>query len=158
MPEKKDYVSVSKGVHRKNFATCKNLCNLQKLYTAFKEKHSNVNIAFSKFNTLRPKSCVLAGSKITHSVYGCCTHEKFVLLVDAMDLDLTFKDLIKKIAYNAESNKCIMDQCESCRGNTTLKEFLDQELNEHEDHEKLNYCKWDTTDRGILTTFIATFE
>ena len=39
MPRKKDYVSMSKGVHKQN------LCNLQKLYAAFKEKHSNVNIA-----------------------------------------------------------------------------------------------------------------
>ena len=33
----------------KNFATCKSLCNLQELYAAFKEKHPNVNIGFSKF-------------------------------------------------------------------------------------------------------------
>ena len=38
MPRKKDYVSVSKRVHKQK------LCNLKKLYAAFKEKHSNVNI------------------------------------------------------------------------------------------------------------------
>ena len=80
-----------------------------------------------------------------------------MLLVDAMDWDLTYKDLIKKIAYNPESNKCIMHWCESCPGTATLKEFLDQELNEHED-EKFNYCQWDTTDRAKFTTFAATFE
>ena len=69
MPEKKDYVGVSKGVHKQNFATCKNLFNLQQLYTAFKEKHPNVNIGFSKFCVLRPKWCVLAGSKMTHSAF-----------------------------------------------------------------------------------------
>ena len=47
MPGKKDYVSVNKRVHKQNLATCKNLCNLQELYTAFKEKHANVNIGFS---------------------------------------------------------------------------------------------------------------
>ena len=47
VPEKKDYVSVSKGAHEQKL--CKSLCNLQKLYTAFKEKHLNVNIGFSKF-------------------------------------------------------------------------------------------------------------
>ena len=42
---KQYYVSVSKVVHNhKNFANCKSLCNLQELYTAFKEKHPNVNI------------------------------------------------------------------------------------------------------------------
>ena len=56
MPEKKDYGSVSKGVHNLK------LCNLQELYTDFKEKHPNVNIEFSKFCALRPKWCVLVGS------------------------------------------------------------------------------------------------
>ena len=79
----------------KNFATCKSLCNLQELYTAFKEKHSNVNIGFSKFCALKPKWCVLADSKMTHSVCVCSAHQNFVLLVDAMDWDLTYKDLIK---------------------------------------------------------------
>ena len=47
-----------------------------------------------------------------------------------------------------------MYQCESCAGTTALKEFLDQELNKHEDHEKLNYCQWDTTDQAILTNLV----
>ena len=86
---------MSKGVHKQNFATCKSLCNLQELYTAFKEKHSNVNIRFSKFCTLRLKWCVLAGSKMTHFVCVCSAHQNVVLLVDAINWDLTYKDLIK---------------------------------------------------------------
>ena len=60
--EKKDYVSVSKGVHKqklqlaKVFVTCKNFVLLSK------------NIGFSKFCVQRPKWFVLAGSKMTHSV------------------------------------------------------------------------------------------
>ena len=54
MPEKKDYVSVSKGVHKKNLATCKSLCNLQELYTGFKEKHPNVNISSQSFLPREP--------------------------------------------------------------------------------------------------------
>ena len=79
----------------KNFATSKSLCNLQELYTAFKEKHANVNIGFSKPCALRPRWCALAGSKMTHSVCVCSAHQNVVLLVDAMDGDLTYKDLIK---------------------------------------------------------------
>ena len=67
----------------KNYATCKSLCNLQEIYTAFKEKHSN--IGFSKFCALKPKWCVLAGSKMTQSVCVCGAHHNVVLLVDAMD-------------------------------------------------------------------------
>ena len=93
---------------------------------------------------------------MTHSV--CSTHQNVVLLVDAMDWYLTYKDLIKKIIYIPESNKCHMHQCEFCPSTETLKEILDQEPNEHEDEEKFSYCQWDTTDRAILATFTATYE
>ena len=142
----------------KNFGTCKSLCNLQQLCKAFKEKHPNVNIAFSKLCAWIPKWRILAGSKITHPVCVCSAYQHFVLLVDAMDWDLTYKDLIKKIVCNIESNKCIMHRCEPCPSTATLKEFLDQELSEHEDDEKFNYCHYDTTDRTILTTFTVTYE
>ena len=79
----------------KKFAAGKSLCNLQELYTAFKEKHQNVDIGFSKFCALRPKWCVLAGSKMTHSVFICSAHQNVVLLIDAMEWDLTYKDMIK---------------------------------------------------------------
>ena len=59
--------------------------------------------------------------------------KKVMLLVNAVDWDLPYKYLMKKIAYDPESSKCIMHQCESCPGTATLKKFLDQELNEHED-------------------------
>ena len=95
---------------------------------------------------------------MTHSVCVCSTHPNVKLLVDAMDWDLAYKDLIEKIVYNPESNKCIMHWCESCLDTATLKEFLDQELNEHEDDQKFNYCQWNTTDHAILRTFKATYE
>ena len=72
MLEKKDYVSVGKGVHKQKPCNLQSFCNLQELYTAFKEKHPNVNIGFSKFCAMRPKWCVLAGSKMTQSVCLCC--------------------------------------------------------------------------------------
>ena len=81
----------------KNFTTCKSLCSLQELYTAFKEKQPNVNIGISKFCALTPKWCVLVLSKMSRSVCVCSAHQNAVLLVDAMDWDLTYKDLIKKI-------------------------------------------------------------
>ena len=158
MPEKKDYVSISKGVHKQNFSTCQSLCNLQESYNTFKEKRPNVNIWFSKFYVLRPKSCVVAGSKISHSVCVCSAHQNVVLLLDTLEWNLTYKDLIKKMVYNLARNKWIMHWCESCHGTATLKEFLGQELNEHQGVKKFNYCQWDTTDQSILTTFTATYE
>ena len=51
-----------------------------------------------------------------------------------------------------------MHRCESCLGTAILKKFLAQELKEHEDDKKFNYCQWAATDRAILTTFTATYE
>ena len=113
----------------KNFATCNSLCNLEELYTAFIEKHPNINNVFSNFCSLISKWCVLAGSKMVHCACICGAHQNVVLLVDAMDWNLTYKDLIKKIVCDPESNKYIMHLCESCLDTATLKEFLDQELN-----------------------------
>ena len=93
---------------------------------------------------------------MTHSVCVCSAHQNVVLLVDAMDWDLTYKGLIKKIIFNTGSKKWIVHQCESCPGTATLKEFFNQELNEDEDDEKFNYSLWDTGDRAILTIFTAT--
>ena len=73
----------------------------------------------------------------TQSVCFLSTHQNGVLLVIAMDWDLTYKDLVKKIVQSPESKKCIMHWCESCPGTATLKEFLDQELNNHEDDVKI---------------------
>ena len=81
-----------------------------------------------------------------------------MLPVDTMKLDLPYKDLIKKIVYNPESNNCIMHRCESCPDTATLKEFLDQELKVHENDEKFNYYQWDTTYRAILTAFTTPYE
>ena len=98
---------------------------MQELYTAFKGKHPNVNIGFSNFCASRPKWCVLAGSRMTHSACKGSAHQNVVLLGDTMDWDLTYKDLIKKIVCNTGSNKWIMHQCESCPGTETLKELID---------------------------------
>ena len=81
-----------------------------------------------------------------------------MLLVNAMDWDLKYEDLIKKIICYTENNKCTTHRCESCPGTVTLKEFLDRELKEHEDDEKFNCCQWDTTNRATLATLIATYE
>ena len=93
-----------------------------------------------------------------HSVCVCTAHQNVVLLVEARDCDLPCKGLIKKIVCSPESNKYMMHQCEFCLGTATLKEFLDQELNELENDQEFIYCQWDTTDQGKLTSITATYE
>ena len=87
----------------KVLVTCKNYKLLSKKNTQMK------NIGFSRFCALRSKWCVLAGSVMNHSVFVCSAHQNFVSLVDAMDWELTYKDLFKKIVCNmiATNASCI---------------------------------------------------
>ena len=52
IPEKKDYVSIGRNVHKQKRLI---LCNLSELYSALRDKYRNIKIGFSKFCTLRPK-------------------------------------------------------------------------------------------------------
>ena len=102
MPGKKDCVSVGNGKHEQKRLV---LCNLSEMHAAFKEKYPNVKVGFSKFCSLRPKWCVLAGSSGTHSVCVCSIHQNAILLVDAIDWDYTYKDLIQKVVCDPENKR-----------------------------------------------------
>ena len=80
MPGKKDCVSIGRNQYKQKHLL---LCNLKELYTAFKEKHRDIKIGFSKFCSLRPKWCMIAGANGTHSACVCTQHQNAILLVDA---------------------------------------------------------------------------
>ena len=50
MPGKKDYLSIGRNVHKQKRLV---LCDLSELYSAFRDKYTNIKIGFSKFCTLR---------------------------------------------------------------------------------------------------------
>ena len=67
---------VIKEYINKNFGTCKSLCNLQNLsYILLSKKNAQKEILDSQGSVHWDPSGVLAGSKITHSVYICSTHQ-----------------------------------------------------------------------------------
>ena len=101
---------VVKEYINKNFATCKSLCNLQELYTDFKDKYPNVNIGFSKFCAFRPKWCVLAGSKMTHSVCVCSSSKCCVASwCSGLGLDMQRPDQINFVLPEVFLLKLICD-------------------------------------------------
>ena len=111
-----------------------------------RKKYPNVKLGFSKFCTFRPKWCVLAGSSGTHSVCVCSIHQNAILLVDAINWDITYKDLISKIVCDSTRKECMMHQCESCPGRARLKQFLDEQLSDVDSESEFHYNQWDTTD------------
>ena len=72
LPGKNDWVSIGKNVHVSKRLI---LCNLKELYNAFKDKHPDLKISFSKFASLRPKWCFTVGPKGTYSVCVCTAHQ-----------------------------------------------------------------------------------
>ena len=145
--------SIAKGVSNKK---CLALCNLREIYAVFKEKYVNVKLGFSKFCTFQPKWCVLAGSLGTHSVCVCSIHQKAILLVDAINWDITYKDLISKIVCDSIRKECMMHRCESCPGTASLKQFLDEHLSDVDSETEFHCNQWDTTDRALFTTVTTT--
>ena len=133
----------------KFFLTCKN-------YILFSKKNTQYWVL--KVLCLETKMVCSGWLKNDSLFLRFSAHQNVVFLVDAMDWDLTYEDLIKKTVWNTESNKCIVHQCESCPGTGTVNKILDQQLNKDEDDGKFNYCQWETTDRAILTTFRTTYE
>lgn len=58
------------------------LSNLRELYKSFKTEYPLVAIKFSKFATLRPEHCVIAGSSGTHTVCVYTMHRNVKLMLE----------------------------------------------------------------------------
>lgn len=60
------------------------LSNLREIYKEFKLRHPNCKIGFSRFASLRPKHCILAGQPGTHTVCVCTICENTKLMFMAL--------------------------------------------------------------------------
>ena len=73
---------------------------LARIIYYFKKEGPNGNIGFSKFCTLRPKWCVLPGSKIIHSVYICSAYQNVVASrCNELGLDIQRPDLEDRLEH-----------------------------------------------------------
>ena len=95
MPGKKDYVTVrDRDAGKVKVQKRLVLGGLREVYELYKQGKDNPKIGFSRFASLRPKNCVLAGSSGTHAVCVCTYHQNPILMIDALGLgDLTCDDL-----------------------------------------------------------------
>lgn len=132
------------------------LMNLREAYEIFKKDFEGHKIGFSKFASLRPPECVLAGS--THGIHVTCVciyHQNVKLIVDALKKsgliapNLSYHDLINMILCANPSDKCRMNNCGECPGFDKLQTVLfvafDQEL-----IEKLKFKQWTNSGSKFL--------
>ena len=155
MPGRKDYVSLSKNVHKQQKRLL--LCNLRELFSAFKDRNQGIAIGFSKFCTMRPKWCVTTGSPGTHTVCVCTHHQNAVLLVNAVDWPYTYEDFIKIVVCDNERREFMVHRCNQCPGAIALKEFFTDKLEELEEGD-IQFNQWQSTDRPTLITQSATVD
>ena len=151
MPSKKDFVSLGRNQHAQKRPL---LCNLHELYSAFKKKHPDAKIGFSKFCSLRPKWCILTGASGTHSVCVCSQHQNAVLLVDAINWSFSYKDLMNFIVCDIDDRECMVHRCPKCPGKDALIDFVTKEISEIDD-EVVHFQQWQSTDRPTLVSLTA---
>jgi len=167
MPGQKDYISVKVDGQRMQMQKRLVLNNLKELYNLFKNNYPNLKCSFSKFASLRPKHCVLAGSSGTHSVCVCPIHENVNLLIEGANLKSitadsqqqikTYHDCLARMVCDIQSTNCILGLCDKCPGVTNIIEQLKNNF-EEKLIDNITYKQWVTTERTSLQTLISTVD
>ena len=111
MPGKKDCVSIAKNVHMQKRLI---LSSLKELFESFRSRNPSIQVGYSKFCSLRPKWCVLPGANGTHLVCVCTYHQNTKLLVEALNSNCTYKDLLAKLVCSVENKHCMLGRCKDC--------------------------------------------
>ena len=58
----------------------------------------------------------------------CTTHQNTILLVDALNWEATYKDLVNTVVCDPSNCECMMHRCTNCPGTSILRKFLKEEL------------------------------
>ncbi|CAH1104638.1 unnamed protein product [Psylliodes chrysocephalus] len=131
LPGKKEYKSVHENGQRVQKQKRLILGNLNEIYQLFKQKYPFEKVSFSKFASLRPPECVLAGSSGTHVVCVCLIHENFKLSFHGAKLDKlkyndesqpafsSYRDCLKMIICPQPTSDCYLGTCNNLTHNTT---------------------------------------
>lgn len=170
MPGKKDFISVKlddgKRTHIQKQLL---LCNIDELYQRFKDEYPNIKVGLTKFFTLRPKQCILAGDSGTHMVCVCTYHQNVKLMLNGGDIaNLTagsamqlssYKDCLRQMMCPNPTLTCHLmttktppnERCNSCPGLSAIREHLKIQFDNNQVTE-VQFEKWDGTDRYTIST------
>lgn len=160
MPGKKDFVTIRENGEKTQVQKKMVLCNLCELHTAFKNENPSIDIGKSKFASLRPAHCVLAGGPGTHSICVCKYHQNFKLLLDggslkSMDPDIIdYKYFMTAVLCDPPTEHCYtMGCCKQCPGFEVLKEHILDLLHENLVLE-VRFNQWSAVDRSTFDTLV----
>ena len=80
------------------------------------------------------------------------------MLVDALNWEVTYKDLVNKVVCDPSNRECMMHHCTNCPKTNELRKFLEEELSDIDPDFQFHYSQWQTTDRASLVTVTSTCE
>ena len=83
---------------------------------------------------------------------------KHILLVDALNWEVTYKDLVNKVVCDPSNCECMMHHCTNYPGTKALHIFMKEELSDTDPDFQFHYSQWQTTDRASLVTVTSTCE
>ncbi|XP_044585216.1 uncharacterized protein LOC123265492 [Cotesia glomerata] len=146
------------------------LCNLKELYQSFKAQYNSVAIGFSKFASLRPTYCILAGSSGTHVVCVCTIHQNVKLMLEGcnfpkfakntdwvVESQPIYKNLLNKLVCNNPKESCFSRMCNSCPNNEEIADYFRVSFNESDVNE-IQYKMWTSTDRCTIVNVTSDSE
>ena len=81
-----------------------------------------------------------------------------ILLVDALNWEVKYKDLVNKVVCDPSNRKCMMHRCTNCPGTNALGKLLEEQLSDIDPDFQLDYSQWETTDRASLVSLTAACE
>ena len=131
---------------------------LERMFMFLSDKHKDLKITFSKFDSLRPKWCITVGSKGTYSVCVCTAHQNVKLLLSSVNLSKDYHELLELIVCDRNSKECMIHHCECCSGVNVVKKIIEGELMKADDDGqvddyddvKITFQQWTTSDRAGL--------
>ena len=144
------------------------LYSLEEAHSKFREEHETIIVGLTKFQELRPKNVVLAGSEGTHNICVCLHHQNPKLMISSsiVGSDTTFKELmiknphkpltavnlLEELTCNPEDLDCCMglSHCDECAqlGEEMKSNFL--EICECLGITEIYYDQWLATDYSAI--------
>lgn len=143
-PGQKDYVLIRTEQGKIHTQKRMLLVNLKELYIEFKKRYESIKVGFSKFCSLRPRWCVTVDSPGMHSVCVCEIHQNLKLMVAALPVPVTYKELMARLVCSLESRDCMIHRCENCPSKSNLTDYLEAVLEtaDMDPDDTKNFKQW----------------
>ena len=65
--------------------------------------------------------------------FPCSIHQNAILLVDALDVQVNYKELMSELVCSPENAECMIHRCEKCPGSENLRKYIKKFISEKDE-------------------------